>query len=76
MDEIMGYLALLAGLVVVGAVMILAAKAIRIVPQATVLLIERLGKFSHVASGGLNFLTPFWIARVESIGRGFVPGRL
>jgi len=59
MDEIMGYLALLAGLVVVVVVMILAAKAIRIVPQATVLLIERLGKFSHVASGGLNFLTPF-----------------
>ena len=58
MDEIMGYLALVAGLVVVVVVMILAAKAIRIVPQATVLLIERLGKFSHVASGGLNFLTP------------------
>jgi regulator of protease activity HflC (stomatin/prohibitin superfamily) len=58
MDEIMGYLALFAALVVVVVVMILAAKAIRIVPQATVLLIERLGKFSHVASGGLNFLTP------------------
>ena len=58
MDEIMGYLALFAGLVVVVTVMVLAAKAIRIVPQATVLLIERLGKFSHVASGGLNFLTP------------------
>jgi regulator of protease activity HflC (stomatin/prohibitin superfamily) len=59
MDEIMGYLALVAGLVVVVTMMVLAAKAIRIVPQATVLLIERLGKFSHVASGGLNFLTPF-----------------
>ena len=52
MDEIMGYLALLAGLVVVGTAMVLAAKAIRIVPQATVLLIERLGKFSHVAVAG------------------------
>jgi regulator of protease activity HflC (stomatin/prohibitin superfamily) len=39
-------------------VMYIAAKSIRIVPQATVLLIERLGKFNRVASGGLNLLTP------------------
>jgi regulator of protease activity HflC (stomatin/prohibitin superfamily) len=58
MDEIMGYLTLLAVLVVVGTVIILAYKAIRIVPQATVLLIERLGKFNRVASGGLTLLTP------------------
>src|SRR5262245_9200217 len=36
-----------------------ASKTIRIVPQATVLLIERLGKFSRVASGGMNLITPF-----------------
>ena len=52
------YLAMLAGLVVIVTVIILAAKAIRIVPQASVLLIERLGKFNRVASGGLTLLTP------------------
>src|SRR5262245_40603407 len=36
-----------------------ASKTIRIVPQATVLLIERLGKFSRVASGGMNMIIPF-----------------
>jgi regulator of protease activity HflC (stomatin/prohibitin superfamily) len=52
------YLAMLAGLVVIVTAIILAAKAIRIVPQAAVLLIERLGKFNRVASGGLTLLTP------------------
>jgi regulator of protease activity HflC (stomatin/prohibitin superfamily) len=52
------YLVMLAGLVVVGTAIVLAAKAIRIVPQAAVLLIERLGKFNRVASGGLALLTP------------------
>ena len=37
----------------------IAAKAIRIVPQATVLVIERLGKFDRVAGSGLNLITPF-----------------
>lgn len=36
-----------------------ASKTIRIVPQATVLLIERLGRFNRVATGGLNVITPF-----------------
>jgi regulator of protease activity HflC (stomatin/prohibitin superfamily) len=39
--------------------MYIASKAIRIVPQATVLLIERLGKFNRMAAGGLNVITPF-----------------
>ncbi len=39
--------------------MYVASKTIRIVPQATVLLIERLGRFNRVASGGLNVITPF-----------------
>jgi len=39
--------------------LIIAAKTIRIVPQATVMLIERLGRFNRVASSGLNILTPF-----------------
>ena len=40
-------------------VLYIAAKTIRIVPQATVLIIERLGKFDRLATGGLNVITPF-----------------
>lgn len=39
--------------------LVIAAKTIRIVPQATVLLVERLGRFDRVARGGLNILVPF-----------------
>src|SRR5437899_7312590 len=39
--------------------LIVAAKTIKIVPQATVILVERLGRFSRVASSGLNILVPF-----------------
>jgi len=39
--------------------LIIAAKTIRIVPQASVMLIERLGKFDKVATSGLNILVPF-----------------
>src|SRR6188474_3033122 len=39
--------------------LVIAAKTIRIVPQATVMLVERLGKFDKVASSGLNLLWPF-----------------
>lgn len=41
------------------ALLVIALKTIRIVPQATVMLIERLGRFSRVASSGLNILVPF-----------------
>ena len=41
------------------AALIVAAKTIKIVPQSTVLLIERLGRFSRLASGGLNIMVPF-----------------
>jgi regulator of protease activity HflC (stomatin/prohibitin superfamily) len=34
-------------------------RGIRIVPQAKVMLVERLGKYHHVARGGLNILIPF-----------------
>src|ERR1051326_535989 len=40
--------------------LVIAAKTIRIVPQATVMLVERLGKFDKVASSGLNILVPFF----------------
>src|SRR6266566_8997493 len=41
------------------ALLVIAAKTIRIVPQATVMLVERLGRFDKVASSGLNLLVPF-----------------
>jgi len=37
----------------------IAAKTIRIVPQATVLIIERLGKFYRIADGGPTIIAPF-----------------
>lgn len=40
-------------------VLFIAAKTIRIVPQATVMMIERLGKFDRIATSGLNIITPF-----------------
>src|SRR6266545_1884617 len=39
--------------------LVIAAKTIRIVPQATVMLVERLGRFSFVANSGLYLLWPF-----------------
>ncbi|MBV8858811.1 MAG: SPFH/Band 7/PHB domain protein [Acidobacteria bacterium] len=41
------------------ATLVIAAKTIKIVPQATVMLIERLGRFSRVAGSGLNVIVPF-----------------
>src|SRR5256714_5665274 len=39
--------------------LVIAVKTIKIVPQATVMLIERLGRFSRVATSGLNVIVPF-----------------
>ncbi|CAN5157110.1 SPFH domain-containing protein [soil metagenome] len=39
--------------------LVVAAKTIKIVPQATVLLIERLGSFNRLATNGLNVIVPF-----------------
>jgi regulator of protease activity HflC (stomatin/prohibitin superfamily) len=39
--------------------LVIAVKTIRIVPQATVMLVERLGRFDKIASSGLNILVPF-----------------
>src|SRR5919205_422623 len=41
------------------AALIIAAKTIKIVPQATVMLIERLGSFNRRAESGLNVIIPF-----------------
>src|SRR5438874_13646770 len=38
--------------------LVIAAKTIKIVPHASVMLIERLGRFSKVAASGLNILMP------------------
>ncbi|MEZ5345220.1 MAG: SPFH domain-containing protein [Pyrinomonadaceae bacterium] len=44
------------------ALLTVAWKTIKIVPQSSVLLIERLGRFSRVASSGLNVIVPFFEA--------------
>src|SRR5438309_5377335 len=55
-----GTILLLFFLFFIGVVLlIIAAKTIKIVPQATVMLVERLGRFSRVAASGLNILVPF-----------------
>ncbi|HEV2913335.1 MAG TPA: SPFH domain-containing protein [Pyrinomonadaceae bacterium] len=41
------------------ALLVIAVKTIKIVPQATVMLIERLGRFSRVGTSGLNVIVPF-----------------
>jgi regulator of protease activity HflC (stomatin/prohibitin superfamily) len=48
-------------LIILGiALLIVALKTIKIVPQSSVLLIERLGKFHRVAASGLNIIVPFF----------------
>lgn len=42
------------------ALLVIAAKTVKIVPQSSVLLIERLGKFNRVAASGLNIIYPFF----------------
>jgi len=47
-------------LIIIGIfLLVVAAKTIKIVPQATVLLIERLGSFNRLAGNGLNIIIPF-----------------
>ncbi|MFB1485255.1 SPFH domain-containing protein [Corallococcus sp. RDP092CA] len=46
-------------LVAAAAVVFGLVTGVRIVPQAKVMVVERLGKFHHVASSGLNILIPF-----------------
>src|SRR5688572_11395752 len=42
------------------ALLVVAWKTIKIVPQSSVLLIERLGRFNRVAASGLNIIVPFF----------------
>jgi regulator of protease activity HflC (stomatin/prohibitin superfamily) len=46
-------------LVIVVGVLAIASRSIRIVPQATALVIERLGRFERLAPSGLNVIIPF-----------------
>ena len=55
---IFGFFALFLGI----AILMVAWKTVKIVPQSSVLLIERLGKFSRVAKSGLNIIVPFFEA--------------
>jgi regulator of protease activity HflC (stomatin/prohibitin superfamily) len=44
------------------ALLVVAWKTVKIVPQSAVLLIERLGRFNRIASSGLNIIVPFFEA--------------
>src|SRR6201991_1655277 len=55
----MGLVAVLFFMFLAISALVVAAKTIKIVPQATVMLIERLGRFSRVATSGLNVIVPF-----------------
>src|SRR6187551_1783220 len=46
--------------ILVIALFVVALKTVKIVPQSSVLLIERLGKFHRVAASGLNIIVPFF----------------
>jgi regulator of protease activity HflC (stomatin/prohibitin superfamily) len=59
MDALAGFFAVLFFIFIAIMLLVVAAKTIRIVPQATVMLVERLGRFDKVASSGLNMLIPF-----------------
>src|SRR5215510_3687977 len=56
----MGIILTLFALFFMIAVLTVLVKTVRIVPQATVLVIERLGAFSRIADSGLHLLWPFF----------------
>ena len=53
------------GIIAVGIVVVI-AKSVRIIGQAEVMVVERLGSFNRVARSGLNFLIPF-VERAKTI---------
>ena len=58
--EILGGVGLLFLIFLALALLTVAWKTIKIVPQSSVLLIERLGRFHRVAASGLNIIVPFF----------------
>src|SRR5690349_12596333 len=59
MDAVATLLALMFFGFITIVLLVIGVKTIRIVPQATVMLVERLGSFHHMANSGLNILWPF-----------------
>ena len=62
MEPLIGGLGLVFLLFLGIALLVVALKTVKIVPQSTVLLIERLGRFNRVAQSGLNIIVPFFEA--------------
>lgn len=56
------------------AILVVLWKTIKIVPQSTVLLIERLGRFNRLASSGLNIIVPFFESPRAVYWTGTRPG--
>jgi regulator of protease activity HflC (stomatin/prohibitin superfamily) len=54
-----GLITLLVLLVLAAFVVIVLARTVRVVPQQTALIIERLGRYSRTLEGGLHLLVPF-----------------
>src|SRR5919206_1616517 len=59
MDAVAGLLAFMFFGFIAIVLLVIAVRTIRIVPQATVMLVERLGSFHRIANSGLNILWPF-----------------
>jgi len=56
---------------VIGFIVVILLKAVRIVPQGTVMVIERFGRYHKTAHSGLNFIRPFFDApRALETSRG------
>lgn len=62
MGEILGGLGVIFLIFLGIALLTIAWKTIKIVPQSSVLLIERLGRFHRLAQSGLNIIVPFFEA--------------
>lgn len=63
------FLLLPLGLIIIAMVLIIIFKAVRIVPESKVYVIETLGKYSRSLEAGLTFINPFFdkVARVVSL---------
>ena len=54
-----GYIPIIVLLLLAAFVIIVLVRTVRVVPQQTALIIERLGRYSRTLEGGLHFLVPF-----------------
>ena len=54
-----GIISLIVLLLLAGFVIIVLVRTVRVVPQQTALIIERLGRYSRTLEGGLHILVPF-----------------